>query len=73
MQNWLSSAIILVCLFAAFIALVIWAWSSKRRPDFQAASEMPLQDDIVPDLQESAGEYLEPEKNLSEQVKVNKL
>jgi cytochrome c oxidase cbb3-type subunit IV len=32
-------------LFAAFIALWVWAWSSKRRQDFAAAAQLPLEDE----------------------------
>jgi cytochrome c oxidase cbb3-type subunit 4 len=32
-------------LFAAFIALWVWTWSSKRRQDFAAAAQLPLEED----------------------------
>ena len=32
-------------LFAAFIALWFWAWSGKRRQDFAAAAQLPLEDE----------------------------
>lgn len=32
-------------LFAAFIALWFWAWSSKRRADFTAAAQLALEED----------------------------
>jgi cbb3-type cytochrome oxidase subunit 3 len=32
-------------LFAAFIALWFWSWSSKRRQDFAAAALLPLEDE----------------------------
>lgn len=32
-------------LFAAFIALWFWAWSSERRQDFAAAAQLPLEDE----------------------------
>ncbi|HEV8332755.1 MAG TPA: cbb3-type cytochrome c oxidase subunit 3 [Steroidobacteraceae bacterium] len=34
-------------LFAAFIALWFWAWSSKRREDFAAIAALPLEDDAT--------------------------
>ena len=37
--------ILTAVLFAAFIALWIWAWSSKRRQDFAAAAQLPLADE----------------------------
>jgi cytochrome c oxidase cbb3-type subunit 4 len=38
-------AILTVVLFAAFIALWFWAWSSKRRNDFAAMAALPLEED----------------------------
>ncbi|NBU24311.1 MAG: cbb3-type cytochrome c oxidase subunit 3 [Gammaproteobacteria bacterium] len=37
----------LATLFAmlAFIAVCVWAWSGKRRPRFDAAARMPLEED----------------------------
>lgn len=32
-------------LMAAFIGLVIWAWSRRRTADFEAAAALPLDDD----------------------------
>jgi cytochrome c oxidase cbb3-type subunit 4 len=31
--------------FVAFIALWVWAWSNKRKPDFDAAAQLPLEED----------------------------
>ena len=28
-----------------FVGLVIWAWSSKRKKDFEAAAQLPLEED----------------------------
>jgi cytochrome c oxidase cbb3-type subunit 4 len=30
---------------AAFIGVVAWAWSRKRKPDFDAAARLPLEED----------------------------
>ena len=35
---------ITVALFAAFIALWIWAWSSRRREEFDAAAGLVFDD-----------------------------
>ena len=35
-----------VVLFAIFIAIVIWAWSSKRKKQFDEAARLPLEDDV---------------------------
>ncbi|KPK51517.1 MAG: hypothetical protein AMJ59_27900 [Gammaproteobacteria bacterium SG8_31] len=32
-------------LMVAFVAIVIWAWSGKRRKDFDEAARLPLEDD----------------------------
>lgn len=29
----------------AFAGVVFWAWSSRRRKDFEAAARMPLEDE----------------------------
>jgi len=35
-------------LMALFIALVFWAYSRRRRDDFEAAAQLPLEDDRAP-------------------------
>jgi cytochrome c oxidase cbb3-type subunit 4 len=40
-------------LFAAFIALWIWAWKAERRSDFSAAAQLPLEDDARASRDES--------------------
>jgi cytochrome c oxidase cbb3-type subunit 4 len=32
-------------LLILFIALILWAWSSKRKTEFDKASRMPLDDE----------------------------
>ena len=32
-------------LMLAFIGVVIWTWSSKRKKDFEEAARLPLDDD----------------------------
>ena len=32
-------------LLAAFLAIVVWAWSARRRRDFEEAARLPLEDD----------------------------
>jgi cytochrome c oxidase cbb3-type subunit IV len=34
-----------VLVFAAFIGIAVWAWSGRRRADFDAAANLPLVDD----------------------------
>jgi cytochrome c oxidase cbb3-type subunit 4 len=39
------SSIMTVVMMAVFIGIVLWAWSGKRRADFDAAARVPLEDD----------------------------
>jgi cytochrome c oxidase cbb3-type subunit IV len=32
-------------LMAAFVGIVYWAWSSRRRKDFEEAANLPLEED----------------------------
>jgi cytochrome c oxidase cbb3-type subunit 4 len=32
-------------LMLAFVGVVVWAWSGKRRKDFEEAARLPLDDD----------------------------
>ena len=34
-----------ILVFVIFIAIVIWAWSGKRKQSFDRASRIPLEDD----------------------------
>jgi len=40
----LLSSVVTVVWFLAFIALCVWAWSGRRRKDFEAAARMPLEE-----------------------------
>jgi cytochrome c oxidase cbb3-type subunit 4 len=40
--------IVTAVLLGLFIRLVIWAWSKARRPAFEAAARMALEDDALP-------------------------
>ncbi|MBP6903131.1 MAG: cbb3-type cytochrome c oxidase subunit 3 [Burkholderiaceae bacterium] len=33
--------------FLAFIGIVVWAWSARRREDFDRAAQLALQDDDI--------------------------
>lgn len=39
------SSVMTVVMMAVFIGIVLWAWSGKRREDFEAAARVPLDDD----------------------------
>ena len=34
-----------IIVFILFIAIVVWAWSSKNKEDFEAAARIPFDDD----------------------------
>ncbi len=38
-------AAITVAALITFLAIVAWAWSSRRRADFEAAARLPLEED----------------------------
>ena len=38
-------SLLIVVLFVAFIGLCVWAWSSRRRTDFEASAALPLEED----------------------------
>jgi cytochrome c oxidase cbb3-type subunit 4 len=38
-------AVLTIILIIAFLGLVIWAWSSKRKDTFDKLSQMPLEED----------------------------
>ena len=39
------SGLVTLVLLIAFISAWIWAWSSKRKPHFDAAARLPLDDE----------------------------
>ncbi len=41
----LARGIVLVLLILGFLAIWAWAWSKKRKPEFHAASMLPLEED----------------------------
>ena len=43
----LLRGLITVFVFSAFMGLVWWAWSGRRRFDFDAAAHLPLENDAV--------------------------
>jgi len=48
---------VLITLILAFLGIWAWAWSRNRKPEFDRASRMPLEDDFgeIP-AQEEDGE-----------------
>lgn len=41
----LLRGILLVLLIIGFLGLVAWAWSRNRKPDFEQAARLPLEED----------------------------
>jgi cytochrome c oxidase cbb3-type subunit 4 len=39
------SGIVTAILIIAFLAMVLWAWSDKRKDDFEHLSNLPLEED----------------------------
>jgi cytochrome c oxidase cbb3-type subunit 4 len=42
------SGVMTAVLMLAFIGIVAWAWSGKRRKSFDAAARLPLEEDPTP-------------------------
>ncbi len=40
------SSVMTVVMMTVFIGIVLWAWSGKRREDFEAAARVPLEEDL---------------------------
>ena len=53
----LARGAVLVLLIIAFVAIWAWAWSRKRKPVFDAASRLPLEEDdgVVPRASAESG------------------
>ena len=41
----LARGLITVAVLVLFIGLWFWSWSKKRQPDFDAVSQLPLEED----------------------------
>jgi cbb3-type cytochrome oxidase subunit 3 len=48
------SGIFIVLMMIAFFAIITWAWSDKRKVEFQHLSNLPLEDDF--EITENKGE-----------------
>ncbi len=46
--NVLRGLLTAVLLFA-FLGLCVWAWSSRRKADFDASAALPLEEDVIID------------------------
>ncbi len=45
----LIRGILTVVIFAAFVGIWVWAWSSRRKSDFDSCAALPLEDDVIID------------------------
>ena len=44
-------------MFVLFIGICIWAWSGRRKSDFDEAAQLPLEDETqIPDTPDSGSE-----------------
>lgn len=48
-------SIMTAVMFVVFMGIVFWAWSGRRKSDFEAAARLPLDDDFAE--QEMARKY----------------
>ena len=48
-------SLITVLSLVAFLGIVFWAWSPKRKPAFDEAANLPFDDDDVPARQPDTG------------------
>ena len=39
--------ILTALLLAMYLGIVVWAYSSRRRPDFAAAAQLPLTEGVI--------------------------
>jgi cytochrome c oxidase cbb3-type subunit 4 len=49
------NSILTLVLFLVFIGIVIWAWSSKRKKQFDEAARLPLDDDLLEKKEQNNG------------------
>jgi len=42
----LVRALMTLVMFAVFVGIVVWAWSGKQRERFEAASQLPLDEEL---------------------------
>jgi cytochrome c oxidase cbb3-type subunit 4 len=48
----LVRGVITAAILILFVGIWAWSWSRKRRPDFEAAANLPLGDDTAPPAHE---------------------
>jgi cytochrome c oxidase cbb3-type subunit 4 len=54
MESTFVRGAVTIFLFTGFIGMWIWAWSKKRKPEFDEAARLPLEEDVVqPELRDT--------------------
>ncbi|WP_280553180.1 cbb3-type cytochrome c oxidase subunit 3 [Halomonas sp. 25-S5] len=48
MDNGTVNGVIIILLIIAFVGLTLWAYSKRRKPDFDEAANLPFADDDEP-------------------------
>lgn len=43
----LIRGILTTVIFVAFVGICVWAWSSRRKTDFDASAALPLEKDTI--------------------------
>ena len=43
---------LLIALIIGFVGIFIWAWSKKRKPEFERAARLPLEEDFSEQVSE---------------------
>ena len=38
--------VLLIALIIGFVGIFLWAWSKKRKPEFEQAARLPLEEDF---------------------------
>ena len=48
MDSALIGTVVTVVFFIIFIGILYWAWSDRRKPDFDAAANLIFEEDAIP-------------------------
>lgn len=49
MHSGLIGSIVTVVFFIIFVGIVVWAWSDQRKKDFDAAANLPFEEEGMPE------------------------
>lgn len=47
MDSGLIGTIVTVVFFITFVGIVLWAWNGRRKQDFDAAANLPFEEDAA--------------------------